>query len=135
MSKVLSMARFRPRPHEPVPGSVRSHDVPRLRRLRSRLARRWERRRKRHLGYLGVAFAALGGSMALGTHAFGRIALGVSRGALEIAAVVSTLAVVLPLAVYALWRSDPIRRRARSARIRLHHVERRLAALRGGEES
>jgi len=135
VGKLVSMAPFRPRPHDPVPGSVRSQDVPRLRRLRTRLTRRWQRRQKRHLAFFAVALVALAGTIALGIGALGRAAVGVNLGAVEIAAVLTAGGTILALAVYALWRSDRIRRRARSSLIRLRHVERRLAALRGVEES
>ena len=131
----MSMAPYRPRPHDPVPGSVRPHDAPRLRRLRERLARRWQRRQKRQVAYFAVACTALAGAIALSTHALSGPARGQPWAAFEVAGVVTLLAAVLALAVFALWRSDRIRRRARSARIRLQHVERRLAALRDGAES
>jgi hypothetical protein len=129
------MAPFRPRPHNPVPGSVRPQDARRLVRLRARLARRWQRRQKRQLAYFVVACAALAGAIALSTHALSSSAWGKTWAALEVAGVVTGLAGVLTLAMYALWRSDRIRRRARSARIRLQHVERRIAAFRQSEES
>jgi hypothetical protein len=37
------MLDFRPLPHQPLAGSVRPQDVPRLRKLRGRLTRRWAR--------------------------------------------------------------------------------------------
>lgn len=125
------MPPFRPRPHRPVVGSVQPQDAPRLQRLRDRLSRRWQRRRRRELIFLAVAVAALGLSVAL-VVGFGVSPLrGTTLRAIEVAAIVVLVGGALAGAVYALWRYDRTHRRARSAHIRLHHVERRLESLRG----
>ena len=54
-----------PLPHHPKPGSVRPQDAPRLFRLRERLARRWERRRRRQVAYVALALVALAVAIAL----------------------------------------------------------------------
>lgn len=55
--------------------------------------------------------------------------------AAEFISVATLLAGILSLAVYAIWRFDRTRRRARGARIRLLHVERRLASLQLASDS
>ncbi len=119
----------RPSPHHPRPGSVRPQDAPRLLRLRTRLVGRWRRRQRRQLIYLTLAIAALAATATLVIAFFTTPAEGALHRSIELIALGALLASALTLAVYALWRFDRTRRRARGARIRLHHVEHRLASL------
>lgn len=123
------MPPVRPLPHRPVPGSVRPQDVPRLIRLRERLAGRWQRRQRRQLSYLALAFVALAAAISMGLDIFFMPGIVSSRRTVEIIALAGVLAGVFSFAVYAIWRFDRTRRRMRGVRIRLHQVQRRLASL------
>lgn len=108
---------------------MRPQDAPRLLRLRTRLVGRWRRRQRRQLIYLTLAIAALAATATLVIAFFTTPAEGALHRSIELIALGALLASALTLAVYALWRFDRTRRRARGARIRLHHVEHRLASL------
>lgn len=125
------MSPYRPTPHRPMPGSVRPQDAPRLQRLRARLARRWQRRHRRQRWFLVLAIVALAIAVSLSVAFAVRPAKDATLRSLELAAVTTLLLGAIAGAVYSLWRFDRARRKARSAHIRLHHVERRLAALTG----
>jgi peptidoglycan/LPS O-acetylase OafA/YrhL len=123
------MPRFRPRPHHPQPGSVRPQESQRLISLRTRLARRWQRRRRRQSAFLALALLALASTVLLMVLFVVTPTETSVHRVLERVTLGSLALLVLILAIYALWRYDRVRRRARSAQIRLLHVQRRLASL------
>lgn len=123
------MATFRPRPHVPLPGSVRPQDSQRLIRLRTRLARRWQRRRRRQGAFLALAVLALAATVGLVVLFVVTPSERSAHRVLEQVAIGALFLLVLSIATYALWRFDRVRRRARAAHIRLLHVQRRLASL------
>ena len=126
--KLTRMDSARPSPHHPRPGSVRPQDAPRLLRLRTRPVGRWRRRQRRQLIYLTLAIAALAATATLVIAFFTTPAEGALHRSIELIA----LGALLP----APSRSPSMpcgastaHGGARAARIRLHHVEHRLASL------
>lgn len=122
------MLDFRPRPHRPVAGSIRPQDVPRLERQRARLSRRWARRARRQWWFVGLAFASLAVAMIVVVGFFVAPDGGAAHRLLERIALAWIALGSLVLAVFSLWRLDRTRRATRAVRIRLNHVERRMAA-------
>lgn len=123
------MPPFRPQPHVPVAGSVRAHDLHRLQKLRRRLAHRWQRRRGRLPWLFALALTALAAAVLLAVRLGAAALRALPRDPAEEAGVLLLFLVAFAVGVHLLLRFDRTRRRARAARIRLHHVERRLSSL------
>jgi len=122
------MSPFRPTPHRSLPGSVRPQELPRLVRLRRSLARRWQRRQRRQLVYLALAFVAGAASFAMVVGVVASPAWRAARTVFEHAALALYPAGVLLVGIYSLWRFDRSQRRARAAAIRFHHANQRILA-------
>ena len=123
------MPQFRIRPHQPLAGSVGAKDAARLLHLRTRVSRRWQRRRRRQIAYLSLALSALAATVVLLVLFVVTPADAGAHRVLEQVALGALFLVVLSIATFAIWRFDRVRRRARSAHIRLQQVRRRIAAL------
>lgn len=100
-------------------------------RQRARLSRRWQRRRRWQAAFLGLTLTGLAGTFFLVVAFFVVPPQGHLHRVIEQIALGGLLLVMLGLSSIALWRYDRVRRRLRSAYIRLQHVDSRLASLPG----
>jgi hypothetical protein len=129
------MPDFRPLPHRPIVGSIRPQDAPRLERQRARLARRSSRRARRQWLLVSMAFASLAAAVTVFVLVFAVPEDNATHRLLEKLALGAIVLAGLLSAVFSLWRLDRTRRATRAVRIRLHQVERRLAALQASDAS
>lgn len=123
------MPQLRISPHQPLPGSVDARNAARLLRVRTRVSRRWQRRRRRQRVFLAFALLTLAATVVLLVLFVVTPADAGAHRVLERIAFGALLFMGLGVATFAIWRFDRIRRRARSAHIRLQQVRRRIAAL------
>lgn len=81
------------------------------------------------MAFLALALLALAATVVLLVLFFVTPGDASAHRALERVALSALLCIVLGIATFAIWRFDRVRRRARSAQIRLQQVRLRIAAL------
>jgi uncharacterized membrane protein YbhN (UPF0104 family) len=94
-----------------------------------RLRRRWTRRARRQWLFVGLALTSLAAALTVVVLFIVVPDGGATHHLLERIAMAWIALGSLLLAIFAIWRLDRTRRATRAVRIRLSHVERRMAAL------